>query len=186
MIRINLLPRERVARRPIASRVGVAIGIGAILALMIFYYVLLTAQNINLQNQIADSKKEIEQLRPQVAHVELLKKQLEVARRKEAVLKTLEASRVPWDTVLEEFRTIMPKDVWLNQMTAADDGGLVFDGFGISYEAIARLMVNMSSSKLFKDIDLAVAQKQTIATTEVVNFSVTGRLTQVRKEAGQP
>ncbi len=186
MIRINLLPRERARRRPLASRVVVVVAIGAVIALLLFFYLVQTAQNNKLQSDIADTNKRIEDLRPQVARVETLLKQIEAARRKATLLKSLEASRVPWDTVLEEFRTIMPKDTWLNQMSAADDGGLVFDGFGLSYESVARLMVNLSSSKVFKDIDLTIAQKQTIANSEVVNFSVTGRLTEARKEAGTP
>lgn len=186
MIHINLLPRERPRRGPIASRFAAVVAVAAVLALMTVFYLYMTAENIGLRNQIADTTKGIEDLRPQVARVEVLKKQIEAARRKETVLKTLEASRVPWDTVFEEFRTIMPKDIWINQMLVDDDGSLVFNGFGLSYESVARLMVSLSSSKLFKDIDLTIAQKQTIVSSEVVNFSVTGRLTQQRKEAGSP
>lgn len=184
MIRINLLSKERARRGPVVSRMVLVLIAGVVAVLMIGYYLALTAANINLQNQIADTNQQIETLRPQVAQIEALKRKIEATRRKAELLKALQASRVPWDVVLEEFRAIVPKDVWLTGMAAADDGGLSFDGFGLSYEAVARFMVNLDSSKVFKEVDLTVAQRQKIASAEPVNFQVTGRLRQERKEAG--
>ncbi len=184
MIRINLLPKERARRGPVVSRMFLVLGVLAVAVLLGGYYLILLSENARLQDSITETNKQIDVLRPQVAEIEVLKRRLETARRKAALLKTLESSRVPWATVLEEFRTIVPKDVWLTNMSAADDGALTFDGFGLSYEAVARLMVNLDSSKVFRDVDLNVAQKQPISATEVVNFQVVGRLRQERKEAG--
>ncbi len=183
MIQINLLPRERPRRAAIGARPFFVLVIFAAVVLALFVMRVMDARNARLDNRIKEAQQRIQVLQDQVRIVEALRLQIETARKKEQVLKTLQASRVPWDTVLEEFRAIVPKDVWLNQMSAADDGALIFDGFGLSYEAVARLMVSLGSSKMFKDIDLTIAQKQMIASSEVVNFSVTGRLTQERKEA---
>jgi Tfp pilus assembly protein PilN len=184
MIRINLLSKERASRRPAVSRTVLALIAGSVAVLMIGFYLIHAAANANIANQIADTNKQIEVLRPQVVQVEVLKRRMETARKKADLLKSLEASRLPWDKVLEEFRAIVPKDVWVTNMAAADDGALTFDGYGMSYEAVARFMVNLESSKVFNGVDLAVAQKQQIASAEAVSFQLTGRLRQDRKEAG--
>jgi len=184
MIRINLLSKEQASRGPAISRAVLALIAGSVAVLMIGFYLIHAAANANIASQIADTNKQIQVLRPQVAQIELLKRQMEMVRRKADLLKSLEASRLPWDTVLEEFRAIVPKDVWVTNIAAADDGALTFDGYGLSYEAVARFMVSLESSKVFNGIDLAVAQKQQIASAEAVSFQLTGRLRQTRKEAG--
>lgn len=185
MIRINLLPRERARRGPVFSRAFLVLGIVALVAVMAAYYLYLGSVAAGLQKDITATKDELDKVRPQALQVEALKRRIEGARRKAELLKSLEASRVPWDTVLEEFRAIMPQDVWVTAMSAADDGALTFDGFGMSYEAVARMMVSLDASKVFKETDLEVAQKQAItAGRDAVSFRLTGRLRQERKEAG--
>lgn len=185
MIRINLLPRERARRGPIFSRAFLVLGIVAVAVVLGAYYLFLTAENVRLQNDVTATKDEIAKVRPQAMQVDVLTRRIEAARRKAELLKTLEASRVPWDTVFEEFRAIMPQDVWLVGMSAADDGALTFDGFGISYEAVARMLVSLDASKVVRETQLEVAQKQVITGgRDVVSFRLTGRLRSERKEAG--
>ena len=78
----------------------------------------------------------------------------------------------------------MPRDVWLTSISAAQDGNLIFNGFGLTYTAVARFMVNLEDSRMFEGTDLVASQKQSIGTRPTVNFSVTSRLTSKRTEAG--
>ena len=184
MIRINLLPREAVRRRAFAPRVVILVLIGVVFALVSVSTLYLNARNARIRTAIASVDTQIEALREAVARVEVLRREIEVARRKEQLLRRLEALRIPWATVLAEMRTVMPQDVWLVQVSAADDGGLIFSGFGLTYESVARFMVNLEASPMFEGIDLTIGQKQKIAAREVVNFSVMGRLSEARKEVG--
>lgn len=184
MIRINLLSRDRARRGPVVSRTVLMLIAGAAAVVMIAFYWIHTAANANLASQIADTNKQIEALRPQVVQVDQLKRRMEGTRKKAALLRSLEASRVPWNVVLEEFRAIIPKDVWVTNMGAGDDGALTFNGYGLSYEAVARFMVSIESSKVFNGVDLISAEKQLVSSTDTVSFQVTGRLRQDRKEAG--
>lgn len=184
MIRINLLPREAVRRRAFAPRVVILLLIGVIFALVSVSTLYLNARNARIRAAIKAVDTQIEALRPAVARVEALRKEIEIARRKEQILRRLEALRIPWAIVLAEMRTVMPQDVWLVQVSAADDGGLIFSGFGLTYESVARFMVNLEASPMFEGIDLTIGQKQKIGAREVVNFTVLGRLSEARKEAG--
>jgi Tfp pilus assembly protein PilN len=183
MIRINLLPRERVQRRPIAPRILLVL-VGAVLLVVVTGATLwLNARNAVVRAEVARVNKQIDALRPRVARVEALRKAIEEARRKADLLKNLEASRVPWAVILEELRTVLPKDVWLVQMQANDDGSLTFSGFGMSYTAVARFMVSLEDSALFEGVDMVVSQKQNVAGRDVINFALTGKFIRPAKEA---
>jgi Tfp pilus assembly protein PilN len=183
MIRINLLPRERLrAPTPAPVRIGVAIAVLLVVAAVVATLAL-NARNVRVREEIAAINAEITELEPKVSRVEELKKLIEVAERKEQMLKRLEAARIPWDQVLLELRVVIPRDVWLTSVSAGQDGNLVFNGFGLTYTAIARFMVNLESSQMFEGTDLVSSQKQLIGTRPTVTFSVTSRLTSKRTEA---
>ncbi len=183
MIRINLLPRERA--RPAAPAPLRVLGLVAALLVVLagVATIALNTRNDLVRAEIRDLDAKIAELQPKVAHVEQLKKLIQEAQRKEALLKRLESARIPWDDVLLELRVVMPRDVWLTQITAANDGSLVFNGFGLSYTSVARFMVNVEGSRMFEGTDLTTSQKQLIAARQVINFSVTSRLSAKRTEA---
>jgi Tfp pilus assembly protein PilN len=183
MIRINLLPRERVrAPAPAPLRIG-GVLIALLLAAVLVATLFLNARNRAVREEIAAINAEITELEPRVARVEELKRLIEVAERKEQMLKRLEAARVPWDQVLLELRVVIPRNVWLTSISAAQDGNLVFNGYGLSYTDVARFMVNLESSRMFESTDLTVSQRQLIANRQTINFSVTSHLTSRATEA---
>jgi len=183
MIRINLLPRERVQRRPIAPRLLLVLVAGVLLVAVAAATIVLNARNAAERARIAALSQQIDALRPRVARVEELRRAIEAARRKSDLLHSLEAARVPWDLILEELRVVLPKDVWLTQLEAHDGGGITFNGYALSYTAVARFMVSLEGSEMFQNIDMLISQTQNIAGREVVNFSLTGQFVRPAKEA---
>ena len=186
MIKINLLPRERVRRPAVAPRLLVALAFVAVLVAVAVATVVLNARIAGLKSDLEAVTQEIEQLKPRVAEVEALQRQIAEARRKEQLLRQLEALRIPWDEILTELRRIVPADVWLIRVEARPDGTLTFNGFGLSYEAVARFMVNLDASPMFEGADLNIVQKQVQEGREVANFSVSARLTPPQREARLP
>ena len=183
MIRINLLPRERVQRQPLAPRL-LLILVGAIAIVAVAAATLaLSARNNAVRGRIARVEEQITVLRPKVERVAQLRRAIENARRKAELLKSLEASRVPWDVILEELRAILPKDVWLTQLEALDAGNMSFGGYALSYTAVARFMVSLEDSKMFQNVDMTISQKQMVAGREIINFSLIGQFVRAQKEA---
>lgn len=183
MIRINLLPRERLrAPAPAPLRIG-GVVVVLLLAAAVVATLVINARNAAVRDELAAINAEITELEPKVARVEELKRLIEVAERKEQMLKRLEAARIPWDQVLLELRVVIPRSVWLTSIAAAQDGNLVFNGIALSYTAVAQFMVNVESSQMFEGTDLTTSQKQVIGTRPTINFSVTSRLTSKRTEA---
>jgi Tfp pilus assembly protein PilN len=183
MIKINLLPRERVRRAPVAPRILAIAGLAAALAVVVIATLVLNARIRGLQADLEQVNAEIERLRPVVAEVEALQRRIAEARQKEQLIQQLEALRIPWDEILVELRQVVPQDVWLIRVEARPDGNLTFNGYGLSYEALARFMVSLDNSEMFEGADLNIAQKQSQGGRDVVNFSVSAKLVTVRKEA---
>lgn len=176
MIKINLLPKERVRRVAVAPRILVGlvfVVVGTALVLVTFA---LNLRNRGVRADIAQVTARIEELTPQVREVEALQRQIAEARRKEQLLKQLQSMRIPWERVMNELRKILPADVWLTRIDAKGDGGLNFEGFGLSYEAVARFMVNLNASSVFQNADFASGTKANIAGRPVIGFAVTAQL----------
>ncbi|SRR5713226_3535966 len=186
MIKINLLPKERIRRVAVAPRILVGLVAVVVLAGLVLFTLYLNLQNALLRGEIAQVNARIEELRPQVAEVEALQRQINEARRKEQLLRQIEAMRIPWDRVMNELRKIMPADVWLIRVDAKGDGTLTFNGFGLSYESVARFMVNLNASPVFQNADVTIAQKQDMGNRPVINFSVTAQLAPPGKAAALP
>lgn len=184
MIKINLLPRERVRRPAIAPRLLVVLAFVAVLTATALMTIYMELRNARVRAQIDEVNARIEELKPQVAEVEALQRQIADARKKEQLLRQVESLRIPWEKVLNELRKILPADVWLIRIEAKGDGNLAFNGFGMSYEAVARFMVNLDASPVFAGADLSLGQRQMQGSQPIINFSVNAHLASAQKEAG--
>jgi type IV pilus assembly protein PilN len=186
MIKINLLPRERIRRVAVAPRILVGLVAVVVVSGLVLVTLYLNVQNALLRSELGQVNARIDELRPQVAEVEALQRQINEARRKEQLLRQIQAMRIPWERVMNELRKILPTDVWLIHIEAKGDGSLTFNGFGMSYESVARFMVNLNASPVFQNADVTIAQKQDVGKFPVINFSVTAQLAPPGKAAALP
>lgn len=185
MIRINLLPKERIRRVRISPRtitIIVAVTVVVALAAVTLY---LDARNARVQRESEQVQAEIDTLRPQVARVLELERQIAGLREKQQLLQRLESARVQWSTVFVEITQIIPRDVWVTQLTTAADGAVVITGRALSYTAVARFMVNLDSSPVFDAVDLSSTEKVKVGTRDVMTFALTARLTTTSQEASR-
>lgn len=175
MIRIDLLPRA--PRRRISGRPLLEIGIPLLVFLvLVVWYLNLTGDVNRLKARIAETNDKIEQLRPEVARVDELKRRIEEAKRKEELLDQLLATQLPASAILANIRVLIPRDVWLSTLSVPDTRSFTVEGFALSYVAVARLMDNLESARLFEGLDLTTAERDRIGSIEVVKYQVTGRL----------
>ncbi len=185
MIRVNLLPKERVRRAVISPRTVILAGFAVLVVILIAFTLYLNARNSRLARESAQVQVEIDALRPQVARVQDLERSIAELREKQQLLAQLEAARVPWQTVLTEISQVIPRDVWLTQLSATQDGAVTLQGRGLSYSTVARFMLNLDASPFFDTVDLSNISKTKVGSRDVVQFSLTARLTPAAKEASR-
>ena len=185
MIRINLLPRERARRVLVTPRIITLAIAGVVIVALVAVTIYLNRRNDRVRADIEDLNAEIAVLAPQVAQVEDLERRINALRQREQVLKRLDEARVPWESVLTEVAAVIPRDVWLTSLNAGADNNLAFNGNGLSYQAVARFMLNLDASPMFQDVDLSTTRKVKIGTREVATFSITARRTASGSEASR-
>ncbi|MGQ0548862.1 MAG: PilN domain-containing protein [Armatimonadota bacterium] len=183
MIRINLLPK--VPRKILPGRAVLEIGSPvAVLAIVIIMWAVLAGQNAALQRDIDAANKEINELGPTVARVIELDRQIAAMRERERVVADLLKQQLPAAAILNEIRLLIPKEVWVVTMNVPEPSSLTLEGMALNYYAVARLMDNLASGQMFRDVDLTVVQLEKVGVNEVVRYQITARISKPQAMGG--
>jgi Tfp pilus assembly protein PilN len=184
LIRINLLPR--VTRRRLPGRQFLEIGFPlVVLAVVVVAAIYLFSRNAGVDRDLADTNKQIAGLQPAVARVLELDKQIAVMRDKEKVIATLLGQQLPASSILNEFRLLIPKDVWVTSLSVPDPASLNVEGLALDYHAVAQFMDNLKTGQLFRLVDLSVVQLDRIGQKEVVKFQITAHIEKPQATGGE-
>ncbi len=181
MIRINLLPKEeRVSTRrvtlpklgtmaPIAVLVAVVAIVGATAALE-------QAKVSALKSDVSELRDEVRAIQPQVDRVKRLTAQREELERRLDVIRQLDEGRFLSVRVMDDASRQVPRYLWLTAMT---QGGSRVSVTGVTFSnlIVADFMMRMERSPLFADVDLNTTYRGEIDDRDVVEFSVSARIT---------
>lgn len=175
MIRINLLPR--IPRRRLPSRRVFEVGLPLAVALvLVVATVWMNQRNAGVEADVAAANKEIAELQPQVDRVLELDRQIKAMRDKESVIVDLLKQQLPAASILNEFRLLIPRDAWVTSLSVPEPTALNIEGMAMTYYAVAQLMDNLGTGRLFREVDLTVVQLERVGTRDVVRFQVTARI----------
>lgn len=175
MIRINLLPQRRRRRRQFAPESGVVIVALLVIAGLVLAYLYGEVRNTRVKVETDQINRQIEALRPKVAEILALEKQIELLRARETLLKTLEAREIPWADILADLARRTPQDAWVSSASflPTQQTALSLMGNAFSYDAVGRFMTNLAGSRFYSDVDLSGATKTTAAgQRKVIAFSI--------------
>lgn len=177
MITINLLApgKRRPARVPAGPVFGLLV-FGIVAAGLVMLGIYLGDRTASARAQLAGVQKKLDQLAPVVAEVKQLEQAVATLQARQAALKQLLSVQLPASESLEAIKTVIPRDVWLVNVSTQGGRSVAFDGYTFSYKSVARFMVALRESGRFRNIDLASTQKDHLGQREVVKFSVTGEL----------
>jgi Tfp pilus assembly protein PilN len=84
--------------------------------------------------------------------------------------------QLPAASVLNEVRLLIPREVWVLSMSVPEPTALSLEGLAMNYYAVARLMDNLVTGQLFREVDLSVVQLEKVGPTEVVRYQITARI----------
>jgi len=183
LIRINLLPR--VPRRRLPGRRFLEIGLPvAVAVVLVVAAVWMNQRNAGVAADVASANREIAELQPQVDHVLELDRRIKAMREKEAVIVDLLKQQLPAASILNEFRLLIPKDAWVTSLSVPEPSSLNIEGMAMTYYAVAQLMDNLGTGRLFREVDLTVVQLERIGTRDVVRFQVTARIDRPQATGG--
>lgn len=180
MIRINLMPRDEVARRHSMPKVKLpAIGafvplvvLGGVVAAIVTMHATQSRQISDLEREVAALQRESESYKPQLERIRRITQQRqEVANRLDIIAK-LDQERYFRVKVLDEVSRCVPENMWLTKFD--ENGGRSFAVQGVTFSNIlvARFMSELESAPHWQNVELGVAQQGKIDSYDVVQFSL--------------
>ncbi|MBI4259251.1 MAG: hypothetical protein HY658_01675 [Actinobacteria bacterium] len=194
MSQVNLLPRELRERQRIRRQTFLAGAGGAALVLLVLaFYFLQVVRLGEVEDQLADQRAENAQLEQEIASLrqfEELRQRLDVQR---ALVGRILQNEVSWSGVLRDISLVIPRDMWLTDMTgavtaptvggetAAETTGLIgsiqFNGVSFDTPTLALWLTVLEEPRGWVNAWLSTASKGKIGTAEVVTFSSSVDLT---------
>lgn len=122
-----------------------------------------------VDTQIANVKKEIEQLNKEVGEVERLKQDKARLQQKLEVIGKLEKGRLSAAHILDELSQRVPEKIWLETLEK-QSGTIKITGIALDNETIANFMKDLERSQYFGRIDLDVTEQITRSGLKLKKF----------------
>lgn len=175
MIRINLLP-FRAARKKENIRRQISIFSLSVflVAVALFYYnSVLADQVLELEENVNNSRVELQKLQAKVREAKALEKKLKILKQKRKVIEDLDASREDAVRLLDKMtEVIVPGRMWLASFSAMGNGVKV-SGTAIDNKTVADFMTNLQQVEQFSNVNLLkTSQKAFKAGVDFKSFSI--------------
>ena len=179
MIRINLAPPP--AKRGLGLSIpgfnlgmlfgGVALGLVLVLG---GWWWSLSAEIKRLNTEIAENKKQAEQLKVVIAEGQRFRRDTETLERRVNAIELVAGRQTRPVYLLDAVLDTLPKDLWLTRMEEKGTQ-LRFAGTTYSATALADFMTNLKTNGKFKDVDIVDAKQDLTKSPRLITFEVVTR-----------
>jgi type IV pilus assembly protein PilN len=179
VINVNLLPKEErfVEPRALAPpRTKFLVPLAAAVAVLVPIGVLFVHQETRLQSVQRDiqlAEQETATLRPRVARVQELEQQRADLLRRLDLVRSLNQERTLAVRLLDELARHVPANLWLTRMTPSGSSAMTLEGVTFTPIVLSDLMRSLDESRMYRDVDLTVAERTQIGEQKVVKFTIT-------------
>jgi type IV pilus assembly protein PilM len=79
---------------------------------------------------------------------------------------------VQWADVLPELRMIIPKTVWLNNLSWQENNSVILSGSALSYDSVFRFVDTLKASPYFTNPQITFVRKTPINNTAIMQFEI--------------
>jgi Tfp pilus assembly protein PilN len=123
MRRIDLLPSTYAEKRRDRRNIGLVLlaGLG-VLALLVFYWVIIGARVDNKKDELTEVQAENVQLQDEIAKLQRFQSLATEVAEKRAALVAVTGLDIDWSALLTEVALVTPSDVWLTELTGSRAG----------------------------------------------------------------
>ena len=174
MIRINLLPfRTDRKKENVRRQVSLFLLSLVLVLLVLFYYNWSLNSKIGkLTKKIATTNAELTKYNEINKEIARIKKNLEVLRKKMAVIAQLESDRhapvVLMDTMTQ---VLVEKRMWFTDLSVSDNS-VDISGIALDEKTVADFMVRLQNSGLFSNVELRSVKRQLVEKSNLKSFQV--------------
>ena len=185
MIRINLLP-FRIERKKENVRRQVSLfllSLILVLIVLVYYNFNLGSKISSLNKRITNTKTDLDRYNEINKEIAKIKKNLEILRKKMAVIEQLESDRhAPVQLMDTMTQVLIAKRMWLTKLEVKSRA-VSINGIALDNKTVADFMVRLQNSGLFSSVNLKTLKRQAVQKSNLKNFVIvaTKKPVQVQK-----
>jgi Tfp pilus assembly protein PilN len=175
MIRVNLLAKKT-SKKKVGAIQHLVVGAGAMVILadgLAWVWVDQSGKLATLRSQIA--KQEAEKVRLKNVNEEKVRFEKEKGEleRKLAIITRLQKERIVPVHLLDELTRVFDAGtpIWVTNY-AYTPGGVAFDGYSLSNEALRPMVDNLEKSAYYKNVELLYSERSELQGRQVFRFSI--------------
>ena len=185
MIRINLLPfRTERKKENVRRQVSLfLLSLILVLIVLVYYNFNLGSKISSLNKRITNTKKDLERYNEINKEIAKIKNNLEILRKKMAVIEQLESDRhAPVQLMDTMTQVLIAKRMWLTKMKVKDKA-VSINGIALDNKTVADFMVRLQNSGLFSSVNLKTLKRQAVEKSNLKSFVIvaTKKPVQVQK-----
>lgn len=173
MVTINLLPIKAELRRKALIQHVAVLGICILLVVVALGAVQTSIKyrRDGLQQDITDTKTEIQKLTIKAGEIEDFKKRKQELERKLDIIKDLNTKKTGPVQMLDELSILIPEKVWIKSLNNTGDK-LVMEGVAVDNTVIAEFMKKLQGSQHFFDVELLLTEQEGLNNKFVIQCKV--------------
>jgi Tfp pilus assembly protein PilN len=179
MIRINLAPASTTKSAGLTLpgfNLGILFGGLALLLVLVLggWWWSLSSEIKRLNTEIAENKKQEEQLKVVIAEGERYRRDKEALERRVNAIDLVARQQARPVYLMDALLDQLPKDLWLTRMEEKATQ-LKFAGNTYSSTSLSDFMSNLKASGKFKDVDIVDAKQDLTKSPRLITFEVIAR-----------
>ena len=183
MIRINLLPKEEKAHRPVS--ISFKAGDLLIPAMLLVATALVIggmalsqySRATSLARSIADVDEQSRILAPQIERVNRLAQERAELDLRLGIIAKLEKGRAQSVRLMDDLARCVPDHLWLTGASQDAGGSLSVEGVTFSNLVVSDFISRLERSSMFANVELDFAERGNVTDREVVKFRLTCQVT---------
>lgn len=177
MIRINLAPPSTKKAFVVPNfNLGMLFGVLALGLILIIggWWWSVSAEISRLNTEIAENKRQAEQLKVVIAEGQRFRRDKEALERRVSAIEVVARQATRPVYLLDAVADQLPKDLWLTRMEEKGTQ-LKFAGTTYSATSLSDFMSNLKASGKFRDVDIVDAKQDLTKSPRMITFEVVAR-----------
>jgi type IV pilus assembly protein PilN len=175
MIRINLLPfRTERKKENVRRQVSIFLLSLALVLIVLGYYNYFLGSKIGkLNTKITATKTDLQRYNEINKEIARIKQNLEMLRKKMAVIEKLESDRHAPVRLLDTMtQVLMAKRMWFTKLDIRENT-VDIHGIALDNKTVADFMVRLQNSGLFSSVNLKTLKRQAVQGSNLKSFQIT-------------
>jgi type IV pilus assembly protein PilN len=175
MIKVNLLPFKRKKKaKPLPAFLIASVLLTVIICVIMAYLAFFFSTKLSgKKSRFAANERKIAELKEQIKAVEDFEQRNKMFKDRNDVIEQLGKNKSVPVKILGEIASLMPKGIWLQNMSVSGTNNISMDGYGFTNSEIVTYVENLKASQLFTDVYLQESKSMEKEKISVYMFKLT-------------